>query len=341
MKNPQITIRDLASKLNVSISTVSRALRNAPDINQETRQAILDMAQKLKYEPNRVAQSLRSNKTNTLGVIVPEIAFHFFSSSISGIQEYAAHQGYTIMITQSMETYAMEKDNLQMLVSNRVDGLIISLSSQTKNVEHLSAVLEKNIPIIMFDRVSDDLNVSKVVVDDYDGAFKAVSHLIETGCRRIAYLGGPEYLYISQQRKRGYFDALKKHNLSVIDELVVHTKDLQSDPENCARRLLELPDRPDAVFCFIDPFAITLMQLAKEKGISIPEELSIIGFTNEPVSQYIEPSLTTVAQPAFELGQEAAKLFFEQILDKEDFEPVTKVVPTELIIRNSTRRSVK
>jgi len=338
MKSPQITIRDLAQKLNVSISTVSRALRNAPDINLETKQAVLDMAQKLKYEPNRVAQSLRSNKTNTLGVIVPEIAFHFFSTSISGIQEYAALQGYTIMITQSMETYAMEQNNLQMLVSNRVDGLLISLSSQTKNVEHLQRVLEKNIPIIMFDRVSDQMNVSKVVVDDHDGAFKAVTHLIQTGCKRIAFLGGPENLYISQQRKRGYLDAMKIHNVPVIEELVVHAKDLQNDPINGARKLLDLSERPDAIFCLIDPMAITTIQLAKEKGISIPDELSIVGFTNEPVSRYIEPSLTTVSQPAFELGQEAARLFFEQIRDNENYEPVTKVVPTELIIRNSTRR---
>lgn len=338
MKNPQITIRDLAVKLNVSVSTVSRALRNAPDINQETRKSVLDMAQKLKYEPNRIAQNLRSKKTNTLGVIVPEIAFHFFSSSISGIQEYAAQQDYTIMITQSMENYTMEQDNLQMLVSNRVDGLIISLSSETKNVDHLKAVLERNIPIIMFDRVSDELNVSKVVVDDHDGAFRAVSHLINTECKRIAFLCGPENLYISQQRKRGYMDAMKKFNMPIEEELIIHTKDLQSDHVQGARKLLDLPERPDAIFCFIDPFAITTIQLAKERGISIPEELSVVGFTNEPVSQYIEPSLTTVAQPAFELGQEAAKLFFDQIVDKEDYEPVTKIVPTELIIRNSTRK---
>ncbi|HEX5170141.1 MAG TPA: LacI family DNA-binding transcriptional regulator [Cyclobacteriaceae bacterium] len=339
MKTPQITIRDLAHRLNISVSTVSRALRNAPDINEETKQAVLDMARQLKYEPNRVAQSLRSNKTNTLGVIVPEIELHFFSASISGIQEYATQQGYTIMITQSLETYAMEKNNLQMLVANRVDGLIISLSSQTRNVEHLRDLLERDIPVIMFDRVSDEINVSKVIVDDHDGAYKLVSHLIETGCKRIAFLGGPENLYISQQRKKGYLDALRKHGYPIVDEIIVHARDIQYNSIHGAQKLLDLNDRPDAIFCFIDPIAIPTMQLAKEKGISIPDELSIAGFTNEPVSQYIEPSLTTVAQPAFELGKEAARLFFEQMRDKENFEPVTKVVPTELIIRNSTRKT--
>jgi LacI family transcriptional regulator len=338
MKTSQITIRDLAVRLNVSVSTVSRALRNAPDINEETRRSVLEMAERLKYEPNRVAQSLRSNRTNTLGVIVPEIELHFFSASISGIQEYATQQGYTIMITQSMETYAAEKNNLQMLVANRVDGLIISLSSQTKNIDHLSDLLERNIPVIMFDRVSEEMNVSKVIVDDREGAVKVVNHLIATGCKRIAFLGGPENLYISQQRKSGYLDALKKNNYPVLDELIVHSKDLQVDPINGARKLLDLNPRPDAIFCVIDPVAITALQLAKEMGIRIPDELSIAGFTNEPVSQYIEPSLTTVAQPAFELGREAARLFFDQIRSKDDFVPMTRVVPTELIIRNSTRK---
>lgn len=338
MKSQQITIRDLALKLNISISTVSRALRNAPDINLETKKAVLKMARQLNYEPNRVAQSLRNNKTNTLGVIVPEIELHFFSASISGIQEYAAERDYSIMITQSLESFSTEKNNLQMLMASRVDGLIISLSSQTKTVDHLRSILDKKTPIVMFDRVSDDLNVSKVIVDDYDGAFKAISHFIETGCTRIAFLGGPEKLYISEQRKNGYLDALRKHDIPLAEELIVHCKDLQDDPINGAKELLRLTNRPDAIFCINDPVAITTMQLAKEDGISIPEELSIIGFTNEPVSRYIEPSLTTVSQPAFELGQEAAKLFFDQINEKENFEPVTKVVPTQLIVRNSTRK---
>jgi LacI family transcriptional regulator len=338
MKSQQITIRDLALKLNISISTVSRALRNAPDVNPETKEAILKMAHQLNYEPNRVAQSLRSNKTNTLGVIVPEIALHFFSTSISGMQKFAAEQGYSIMITQSLESFTTEKNNLQMLMASRVDGLIISLSSETTNVDHLRKILQKKTPIIMFDRVSEELDVSKVTVDDQDGVFKATSHLIKTGCKRIAFLGGPETLYISEQRKQGYLDACREYNIPVNEELIVHCKDLQLDSINGAKKLLNLPERPDAIFCLNDPIAVTTMQLVKEKGIRIPDELSIIGFTDEPASRYIEPSLTTVAQPAFELGQEAAKLFFDQIRDRENFEPVTKVVPTKLIIRNSTRQ---
>lgn len=338
MKNPQATIRDLALKLNVSISTVSRALRNAPDVNPETKKAVLALAKSLHYEPNRVAQSLRIKKTNTIGVVVPEIALHFFSTAISGIQEYAARHDYSIMITQSMESLRTEKLNIHMLVANRVDGLLISLSSQTNNVEHLEQLIAKKIPIVLFDRVSEQLQVSKVVVDDHDGAFKAVEHLVRTGCRRIAYVGGPDNLFISNQRLQGYRDALAKHNIAVDEMLVVHCGDLHIDPIQATKRLLDLPERPDALFCMNDPVAILAMQVLKERQVRIPEDVSVIGFTNEPVSQFIEPSLTTVAQPANAMGQTAAKLFIQQVERQQDFKPITKVLATELIIRRSTRK---
>lgn len=338
MKNAQATIRDLALKLNVSISTVSRALRNAPDVNPETKKAVLELAKELHYEPNRIAQSLRIKKTNTIGVVVPEIAMHFFSSVISGIQEYAARHDYSIMICQSMESLRIEKQNIHMLVANRVDGLLISVSSQTKNVEHLEHLLAKRIPMVLFDRVADQLHVSKVVVDDHDGAFKAVDYLINTGCRRIAYLGGPDNLSISNNRLQGYLDAHLKHSLPVDEKLIVHCNDLHTDPIKATETLLTLTEQPDAIFCMNDPVAILAMQVLKERKVRIPEEVSVIGFTNEPVSQFIEPSLTTVAQPATLMGQTAAKLFIQQIENQENFKPITKVLPTQLIVRNSTRK---
>lgn len=338
MKNAQATIRDLALKLDISISTVSRALRNAPDVNPETKKAVHELAQKLNYEPNRVAQSLRIKKTNTIGIVVPEIAMHFFSSFISGAQEYAAGHGYSIMICQSMETMKTEISNIHMLVANRVDGLLISLSSETTSIDHLEQLQAKRIPVVLFDRVSDKLDVSKVVVDDYDGAFKLASHLIRTGCKRIAYLGGPENLYVNQQRFRGYQDALKKHNMPLDQSLIINNEDLHDAPIAGTNALLDLPQLPDAIFCMNDPLAIKAMQVLKSRGIKIPDEISITGFSNEPVSQFIEPSLTTVAQPANLMGQTAAQLFIEQVETKEDYQPITKVLATELIIRNSTRR---
>jgi DNA-binding LacI/PurR family transcriptional regulator len=335
MKNPQATIRDIAIKLNISISTVSRALRSAPDINPETKKAVMEMAKKLNYEPNRVAQSLRIKKTNTLGVIVPEIVMHFFSSAISGIQEYAAEHHYSTMFCQSIESFETEKANIHMLVANRVDGLLISLSSETHDYEHLHALIEKKIPVVLFDRVADSLPVSKVIVDDHDGACKAVEYLIQTGCRRIAYLGGPKNLSICTHRMQGYRDALRRAGIESAEELIVYCNDLHNPVEG-VKQLLHA--NPDAIFCMNDPLAIKAMEVLKEKGIKIPDQISIVGFTNEPVSQYIEPSLTTVSQPAYEMGRVAAALFLEQLNSNESFLPITKVLPTKLVVRNSTRK---
>jgi LacI family transcriptional regulator len=225
-----------------------------------------------------------------------------------------------------------------MLVSNRVDGLLISLSSKTTNVDHLEQLLAKKIPVVLFDRITDKLDVSKVIVDDFDGAFKLATHLIRTGCRKIAYLGGPENLYVNQQRFGGYAEALKRNNIPLDEKLIVFNEDLQEAPIAGATRLLDLPNRPDAIFCMNDPVAIKAMQVLKLRGIKIPDEISITGFSNEPVSQFIEPSLTTVAQPATLMGQTAAQLFIEQLENKENTEPITKVLTTELIVRNSTRK---
>jgi DNA-binding LacI/PurR family transcriptional regulator len=340
MKNTEATIRDIAIKLNISISTVSRALRGVADVNPATKKAVEEMAQRLNYEPNRVAQSLRIKRTNTLGIIVPEIALHFFSSAISGIQEEASRHGYSIMICQSLESYEAEKQNVHMLASNRVDGMLISMSSQTDDVRHIQQLVDKDIPVVLFDRVSESLPVSKVVVDDHDGAFKAVEHLIKTGCKRIAYIGGPAIFYISNQRKKGYLDALHQNGLGDNDQLIVHCHELHDDPAIQVTRLLELPsqERPDAFFCFNDPIAVTTLQILKSKMVAVPDEISVIGFTNEPVSRFIEPSLTTVSQPSHAMGKKAIELFVAQRQDPEHFEPVTAVLKTDLIIRHSTRK---
>lgn len=337
MSNTQPTIRDIAIRLNIAISTVSRALRGAHDVNVETKKAVLEMAKTLHYEPNRVAQSLRIKKTNTLGVVVPEIVMHFFSSAISGIQEYAALHNYSTMICQSIECYETELSNIHMLVGNRVDGLLISLSSETKEFDHLTQLIEKKIPVVMFDRVAENLPVSKVIVDDYEGAFKAVEYLIKTGGKKIAYLGGPENMMISRNRERGYRDALSHYNIKLDQELITHSKDLHN-PTEAVNHFINMTVRPDSIFCMNDPMAIHTMMMLKEIDIGIPDEISIVGFTNEPIGKYIEPSLTTIAQPAYELGRVAAKLFLKHINTEGTFEPETIILPTELIVRNSTRK---
>jgi len=338
MKSSQTTVRDIARRLNISVTTVSRALRDHIDIKPETKKKVLDLVHELNYQPNYAAQSLRTNRTNTLGVIIPEIVMHFFSNTLSGIQEYADQQNYSIIVCQSMESFRMEESNIQKLLSNRVDGLMISLSSDTCHVDHLQQLIDKNIPVVLFDRIWEDLKVSKVVVDDRAASFQAVDYLFKTGCRRIAYIGGPQNLYISREREQGYLRALERNHIQPSTELILHCNDLHTGPTEVTKKLLELDEMPDAIFCMNDPVAIQVMQVLKEKKIKIPDDISMIGFTNEPVSSFIEPSLTTVSQPSYEMGKVAASLIIEQLKNPQLFKPVTRVLETKIIIRNSTRK---
>jgi len=338
LKGNQITIRDIALKLNISTSTVSRALRGVPEINPKTKQAVLDMAEKLHYEPNVIAQSLRSNKTHVIGVVVPEIAIHFFANVISGIQDKAAEYGYNIMICQSNEHATTEQNNLKTLVGSRVDGLLICLTRETTDFEYLKQLHEQEIPMVFFDRVCEELPVSQVIVDDHDGAFQAVAHLFACGCRRIAHLAGPGNLSISRERLQGYIDALEVFNLPVLDELIVTCPAMKDSAAESTERLLNLPEPPDAIFAVNDPVAIVAAEVMDKKGIVIPDEVALVGFTDEPVGQHMKPALTTVAQPSYEIGQVAMELFLEQINFPENFKPRKKVLKTKLLVRGSSKQ---
>ena len=336
MSKRESTIRDIALKLNISVSTVSRAIRNMPEVNPETRRLVMETAAKLNYEPNRVAQSLRIKRTNTIGVIVPEVVMHFFSSIISGIQEAANSAGYNVMFCQSNESYKTELANIQTLIGSRVDGLLISLSRETTDPAHINALLEKKIPLVLFDRVFDGINTSKVIVNDYEGAYKAVSYLIKTGCNKIAYLAGPKALAISNYRLKGYLDALKDNALQ--PSTIIHCENLEKDARRETKNLLASTAPIDAVFCFNDPIAIEAMQEIKQAGLVIPDQISVVGFTDEPIAALIAPSLTTVAQPAHEMGKTAVDLVVKHIEAKTPFEEEVKTLATTLIVRNSTRK---
>lgn len=336
MKKGQTTIRDIALKLNISISTVSRALRGALDINPATKKAVLEMADKLNYEPNLIAQSLRSNRTNTIGIIVPDVEVHFFSAIVSGIQEIASEANYNVLFCQSNESYETELANIRTLVSSRVDGLIISLSRETQDVSHLLKLQQRNIPVVLYDRVNDDFKTSKVMVNDVDGAYKAVKHLINTGCSKIAFLAGPEKLSISNRRIEGYVKALKEAGMNVDQNLIIHCQSLKDDAVAATEKLLERPNMPDAIFCINDPVAFRAIQVIKTKGLNIPEDISVIGFTNDPISSHIEPSLTTVAQPSRKMGTCAAQLILDELQGRLTV-PQTITLDTQLILRNSTR----
>lgn len=339
MKVKQVTIRDIAAKLDISTSTVSRALRGVSEINEQTRKAVLAVAKELHYQPNVIAQSLRKSETHIIGVVVPEISIHFFSTAISGIQDTAAEHGYNIMICQSNESSELEEAALKTLTSTRVDGLLISLTRETVNQAYLQEIHQLEIPIVLFDRVIDSLPVSQVTVDDHDGAFQAVGHLFANGCRRIAHLAGPATLNISRDRKQGYLDALEIFNLQRSEELIAVCPALKDSARSATRRLLELDPLPDAILAVNDPVAIEAALVLKENGLRIPEDIALIGFTNEPIGEFMTPSLTTVAQPAYEIGKVAMELFLEQINYPGVFKPKKRVLKTKLLLRDSSPRN--
>ena len=337
MFKTQSTIKDIAKALNISPSTVSRALRDHPDISSKTKKRVNSMANELDYHPDSIAQSLKQRRTNLIGVIVPEIRNRFFSAAISGIEDVAYRAGYAIIVSQSNESYERECINISALISNRIAGLLISISLLTKQDDQFRLLERQNIPFVFFDRVLENYEASKVVVDDYNGAFKAVEYLIDSGYRRIAHLAGPEHLSVSQYRLNGYKAALKKHQIEFDEKLVITGGLDEEDGYNGLIKLLEINEvPPDVVFAANDPVAIGAFQRIKELGLKIPQDIALLGFCNNPISQLVEPTITTVNQPAHQVGRRAAELLLEQINSPEDFIPRKEVLKTELIIRNST-----
>ncbi|RPD43006.1 LacI family DNA-binding transcriptional regulator [Chitinophaga barathri] len=337
MKQHQITINDIARELNISKSTVSRALTGHPKVSPAKRTAILELAEKLDYQRNMLAISLCNNRTNTIGVIVPEFRTSFFPKILVAIQETAAQSGYNVIVCQSGESYETEVKNTKVMLTNHVDGLIISITKETKNYEHLKIFQRKGIPLVFINRIVNEMAVPKVVVDDYEGAFRAVEHLIQTGKKRIAHLAGPENLLISRNRLNGYLDALRKYNLPIIQELIIPYDFNLEKVKIYTKHLLELKERPDALFAINDPTAVEAIQVIKAKKLKIPKDIAVVGFSNEYSSAYIDPSLTTVAQPLEEMGIRATQALIEQLnKDISEWKAVTQVLKPELIIRKSS-----
>jgi DNA-binding LacI/PurR family transcriptional regulator len=330
----QVTIVDIAGQMGISKSTVSRALRGQADIHPGTRQAVLEMATQLDYQPNGLAHSLARSRTNTVGVLVPEFVTSFFPKVIISAQAVLAEAGYRVVICQSNETYATEVANSQTLLANRVDGLLVSHTKETRNFDHFRVFQRKGIPVVFFNRVCEDMNVPTVTVDDYRGAFLAVEHLIQTGRRRIAHLAGPDSLPNSRNRLNGYRDALLHYGLPVEADLVI-AYDLTLEKANIyANHLLNLPQPPDALFAMNDPTAIEVLKVCRSRGINVPGELAVVGFSNDSVSELIEPALTTVVQPMTDIGREAARLLLGLLQGHEAIEQV--VLPTQLVVRRSS-----
>ena len=333
----QVTIKDIARELGIDPSTVSKALKNHPDISEATRKKVNELARKLKYYPNPIALSLRSSKTKIIGLVIPEIVHHFFSSVISGIEDVAYDAGYNVMIYQSNESFNREVMACEALVSSRVEGILISYSKETRNFDHLKRVINSGIPIVMYDRVCDDIHTDKVTVDDYEGAYNAVCHLAATGCKRIAHLSGPPGLRIADLRKSGYLDALKDNNLEIDRDLIAYCDKFKQSLIR-TKQLMNLPEPPDAIFTVNDLTAAGVMKSLSEMGLRVPGDVSLIGFSNNLMSRITTPTLTTVDQHGYQLGQTAIQLLLDRLMNATSNRPfIHQVIKTDLIIRESTR----
>lgn len=333
-----VTIKDIAQRLKLSVSTVSRALRNSTEIREETRRMVKELAKELHYSPNPIALSLKEKKSKIIGVVVPEIANNFCSATIAGIEDVAYKNGYHVAIVQSHETYEREVINTQLLVSRRVDGLIVSVSNETHEYGHLAEIIEKGIPLVMFDRVCEEIQTHKVIVNDYQGAYDATMHLIDEGYTRIAHLTISKYLSITRSRLQGYTDALKARNIPVRDEWIFHCDFKTSSVDEAIHTLFSGNDRPNAILASVERIAIGCLQPLKEMQLRIPQDVALVGFSDNPINQFMNPSLTTVQQPTFDMGQKAAELLLKLIETKnrpKKFQTIT--LNTFLDVRDSSR----
>lgn len=338
-RKTSVTIHDIARELKISASTVSRALNDNPRISKSTKDKIKSLALKLGYQPNTIASNLRTQKTHTIGIVVPLINRHFFSTFISGVEDVAFEAGYNVIISQSKDLLQKEKQIVHSMFSNRVDGLITSLSMQTSDFEHFQMFADKNIPLIFFDRIAPQLDANKIIVDDFACGFKATQHLIDQGYQRIAHLAGPTVLNTYHDRMEGYKSALKKNQMPIENDLIICNRLTRMDGQQAIKQLLDLKNPPDAVFCGNDTSALSMIVYLKSQGIRIPEDFGIVGFSNEPFSEVVTPSISTLKQPAQEMGQKAAELIINEIENKElprTYQTIT--MPTELIIRASSSR---
>ena len=339
-ENGPLTMKDIARELGISVATVSRALNDSPRISPERRQQIQQYAREHNFTPNVLAESLRHSRVQpqkVIGVIVPEFTHYYFSSILTGIEEAASARGYYLMVALSDERYEREARICEQFHRQKVCGVIVSQAKDTKDYSHFQKLIDSGIPLVFYDRICTGVNASRVTVDDYMGAFNAVTHLIETGCRRIAFYGSPMQLEISKNRYNGYKDALLQHGMQ-IDEAIISVCDNRADAELITPRLLALDTPPDGFFAVNDDTAIGILYTVKYAGLRVPDDVSICGFTNGQRAVACDPMLTTVEQRGHRVGEEAAEILIDKVEGLSPLDKVEKrVVRTRLVIRGTTR----
>ena len=339
-KRGSLTMRDIARDLGISVATVSRALKDSPRISEERRKMIQAYAREHNFFPNALGEALRLSRvlpSKVIGVIVPEFTHYYFMTVLTGIEETAYARGYNIMVVQSGEQYEREVRTLEMFRRYKVCGVIVSQAKDTFKYDHYQKLIDAGVPMVFYDRICTGINACRVVVDDYMGAFNAVTHMIETGCKRIAFYGSPMQLQISKNRYNGYKDALLKHGMAV-DESIVRVCDNRADAEAITPEMLTLDHRPDGFFAVNDDTAIGVLYTAKRMGFKVPEDVSVCGFTNGQRALACDPMLTTVEQRGKRVGEEAAEILIDKVEGIIPMEKVEKrVVRTRLVIRGTTK----
>jgi len=330
-----VTIKDIAKQLNISPSTVSRALSDHCDISKATKTKVLKMAETLHYQPNSIAQSLKTSKTNVIGVIVPAIQNYFFSQIVSSIEKVLFDYGFTIIVCQSNESFDKEVLNIQTLTSNRVAGLLIAVSQTTKNYDHIKRLQLLNIPFVFFDRECDGINVPSVTVDNYLGASLGVQYLVDRGYTRIAHLAGPQNISTSKTRYQAYCDVLKKNNIPYNENYVLYGGFFECDGYTNIPRLLQQQTRPKAIFAVNDPVAFGAYKKIKEMGYAIPGDIALMGYDDIPFMCSLDPPVTTVHQPMDQIGYQAANMLLDQLGVTIDKEKLNSLLVPELVIRKS------
>src|ERR1035437_3680782 len=337
----EITIYDVAKALNISPSTVSRGLKNHPHIRKETKKNIIAMAKEMGYQQNKFASNLRQKHTNTIGVVVPKLDSYFMATVISGIEKITAQYEYGLIISQSQESWKKEISCISTLFNSRVDGLLVSLAFNTKNLEHFNVLLNKDIPVVFFDRVADYDGCISIVIDNYKAGYEATSHLIEQGCKRIVHIGGNLLRNVYSERFDGYKQALADNKLEFDQSLVVISDMTGPAGTDTAKKILKMIPRPDGIFASNDTTAVAAMVELERAGVIIPDEVAVVGFNNDPISQVIKPNLSTVDYPARQIGEIAATSLINKLKNSESANFSTLILKHNFICRQSSLRTVK
>lgn len=342
MKKKKTTIHDIAKHLDITASTVSRALKDSSRISDKTKQTVRATAKELNYQPNNIAAALRKGKSNIIGIIIPMADRNFFASIIRGIEEIVNDAGYNVIICQSNDSTEKEKSNINTLLESQVDCIMASYAKSTTNFDHYKRIIERDVPLILFDRLHESLeslDVDAVVIDDYLGAYKATQHLIDQGCRRIVHFSGPDHVSIYKERKRGYKEALIQNNIDVDERLILESNLKLEAGKEMSEDIIQWKHLPDAIFSSSDYAATGAMEVLKSNQIKIPDQVAIVGFSNESFTSYTEPALSTVEQHSKKIGQYAANLFLDIMEKSKGEHTATKtVLSPELIIRKSSLR---